>query len=324
MTAEVGAAGSDGLPGVAGVAGSPAADAVAGVVLAGGRAARMDGRDKPGLVVDGAALLDHALAALAGTEPLVVVGPEHLSRPGVRLTREEPPFGGPAAGLAAALRVLGSAPRAPRTFWLLAADLPRAETLLKQLRTALAAIPLAPDEDGAIIEDAGGKDQWLAGLYRVGPVARALTHLGDADGAPLRRVVGQLRLRRVPDTAGAAIDLDTWDDVLRYTRGEEATMASKDHGSAGQGKPERELPEHVQEWVEQLAPVLGLDADEVPINLLLGLTGQVAHGVTRPAGPVTTFLLGLAVGAGRSHDEVATLVREQVAAWKAAHPGEDA
>jgi len=40
---------------------------------------------------------------------------------------------------------------------------------------------------------------------------------------------------------------------------------------------------------------LGLLGEEA-VTLLLDLTRDVAHGVARPAGPLSTFLLGLAMG----------------------------
>jgi hypothetical protein len=57
-------------------------------------------------------------------------------------------------------------------------------------------------------------------------------------------------------------------------------------------------PEVLDRWVAEAAELLGLDPQEVPIGTVLELARRVAHAVARPAAPVTTFLLGLAVGAG--------------------------
>ncbi|WP_205678965.1 DUF6457 domain-containing protein [Brachybacterium endophyticum] len=84
----------------------------------------------------------------------------------------------------------------------------------------------------------------------------------------------------------------------------------------------RETPPEVDDWIERLAPALDLDPQDVATNRLLGLTGQVAHGVTRPAGPVTTYLLGLAVASGRDLEDAAGVVTTQLAAWKDEHPAE--
>lgn len=73
------------------------------VILTGGTAARLDGADKAGLEVGGTTLLEHALGAAAGASEVVVVGPDvPTSRP-VTFVREDPPGGGPAAGLLAGL-----------------------------------------------------------------------------------------------------------------------------------------------------------------------------------------------------------------------------
>jgi hypothetical protein len=49
-------------------------------------------------------------------------------------------------------------------------------------------------------------------------------------------------------------------------------------------------------WVAELAADLGLDAAVVDRNLILDLARDAAHGVARPAAPITTFLVGLAAG----------------------------
>ncbi|MGC5617090.1 DUF6457 domain-containing protein [Georgenia sp. Z1491] len=59
-------------------------------------------------------------------------------------------------------------------------------------------------------------------------------------------------------------------------------------------------PEILDEWLVEAADELGLDPDDVDIDVVLDLTRDVAHDVARPAAPLTAFLLGLA--AGRSGD----------------------
>lgn len=55
-------------------------------------------------------------------------------------------------------------------------------------------------------------------------------------------------------------------------------------------------PEALNDWLAAAAPALGLRAEDVPIDQVLRLAADVAHGVARPAAPLTTFLLGLALG----------------------------
>ncbi|MES2867290.1 MAG: NTP transferase domain-containing protein, partial [Actinomycetota bacterium] len=71
------------------------------IVLGGGRSARLGGVDKSAVEVDGIALIDHVYAAIRGCRPVIAVGPDGIGRHGVRVVREDPPFGGPAAAVAA-------------------------------------------------------------------------------------------------------------------------------------------------------------------------------------------------------------------------------
>lgn len=54
------------------------------------------------------------------------------------------------------------------------------------------------------------------------------------------------------------------------------------------------------DWNETACQALGLDPAEVAARqgLVLDLARDVAHGVARPAAPLTAYLLGLAVGRG--------------------------
>jgi hypothetical protein len=49
-------------------------------------------------------------------------------------------------------------------------------------------------------------------------------------------------------------------------------------------------------WVLELATELGIDPAVVDRTLLLDVARDAAHGVARPAAPLTTFLVGLAAG----------------------------
>ncbi|WP_250448303.1 NTP transferase domain-containing protein, partial [Actinotalea sp. C106] len=79
------------------------------MVLAGGTGARLGGVSKPEVTVADRELLDHVLDATAGADRVVVVGPAALARPGVLTVLEDPPRGGPAAGIAAGLDALDAA-----------------------------------------------------------------------------------------------------------------------------------------------------------------------------------------------------------------------
>ncbi len=81
------------------------ADDLGAILLAGGRGSRMGGVHKPLLEVGGTTLLDAALGAAhdAGCDPIVVVGPPDDAHADLTWVREDPPFGGPAAAIVAAL-----------------------------------------------------------------------------------------------------------------------------------------------------------------------------------------------------------------------------
>lgn len=60
-------------------------------------------------------------------------------------------------------------------------------------------------------------------------------------------------------------------------------------------------PEGLDDWVRRVANRLEADGSSlgdlsVEIPVLLDLARDAAHGVARPAAPVTTFLLGYAAG----------------------------
>ncbi|MEZ0446463.1 molybdenum cofactor guanylyltransferase [Cellulomonas sp. ICMP 17802] len=176
------------------------------VVLAGGRGRRLGGARKPEVVVGGRALLDHALAAVADADRVVVVGPGDLARPGVATVLEDPPDGGPVAGLAAGLAFLGS----DGLVAVLACDVPRAGAALPALLAAA-----ADDVDGARLVSADGRPQHLVAVYRAASLARSLAALPAVRGASMRELLAGLRLVDVPDTGDAAADADTWADVER-------------------------------------------------------------------------------------------------------------
>jgi hypothetical protein len=68
-------------------------------------------------------------------------------------------------------------------------------------------------------------------------------------------------------------------------------------------------------WATELAEALGIDADIADIPLILDLARDAAHGVLRPAAPLTTFMVGYAVGLGRgTAAELAAIASELVAA----------
>lgn len=67
--------------------------------------------------------------------------------------------------------------------------------------------------------------------------------------------------------------------------------------------------EVLESWCHQLVIALELEGLEVDIDEVLGLAGVAAHGIVRPAAPLTTFIVGFAAGCasatGQASDKVA-------------------
>lgn len=188
----------------------------AAVVLAGGRASRLGGVDKPSLPVAGVPLLHRVLAAVADADPRIVVGPAGRRLPtGVRRTREEPAGAGPVAATAAGLALV---PRGLEFVALLAADLPfLTREAVGRLRRAAAVAGC----DGAVYEDGVGRPQWLCGIWRSEVLRTRLAELATGvAGASLRTLltgVATTRLHHPGDGPDPPVwyDCDTEQDLLR-------------------------------------------------------------------------------------------------------------
>ncbi|MHC5259113.1 DUF6457 domain-containing protein [Streptomyces sp. UC4497] len=277
------------------------------IVLAGGGARRLGGADKPGVRVGGRALLDRVLHACAGARAtLVVAEPRRTARP-VVWAREEPPGGGPLAALEAGVRGLEAAPGpVAESIVVLSADLPfLGDRTVRGLLEALEgdAVDGADDGvndgpiDGALLADADGRDQPLVAAYRYAALRRVLGELkaehGDLTGLPLRLFTRNLRLTRITDPV-ASFDCDTWDDIAA------ARSRIREHGRV------------LDEWITAAKNELGIELD-VDTGVLLDLARDAAHGVARPAAPLTTFLVGYAAAqAGGGPEAVASAAAKAV------------
>ena len=188
------------------------------VILAGGTGRRLGGVDKGGLVVAGLPMLDRVLLASAAARHTVVVGTVRPTVRDVVWTREDPPDGGPLAGLEAGLAELDRAianrvaesDDTQLPVIVLATDLPRLRSAdLDRLVAALAAEPAA---EAAVFSDPEGRSQPLAAAYRIRPIRVALAAVGPVRGKPVKLVLHALAVVTVPDL-GAAGDCDTPDQL---------------------------------------------------------------------------------------------------------------
>lgn len=176
----------------------------AAVILAGGTAVRLGGADKASIEYAGRTFLEHALAATGEAAEVVVVG-DHVptGRPAT-FVREDPPLGGPVAGLLAGRRALASS---PEWLWVQAVDMPRVTAgTWRRLAAAVAGT------DGAVLCDADGRRQ-LVLVVRTAALDAAAPP--DPHGWPLHRLLAALDLVDVPAAAGEAHGVDTWRDLAR-------------------------------------------------------------------------------------------------------------
>ncbi|MFZ0324689.1 MAG: molybdenum cofactor guanylyltransferase [Actinomycetes bacterium] len=185
------------------------------IVLAGGGARRF-GSDKLAHDIDGRPLLDRALDAVTGARTVVVVGPRRATERTVVWAQEEPPGGGPLAGIAAGLPLIRS-----RYVLLLAGDMPRAATAVNQLVDVLAGSnnPSVPSTSGATdpvraMVDRHDRLQPLTALWPCDVLTRRLRELGDVQGLAVMRLYDQGEVVRVRATQEATLlDVDTPADL---------------------------------------------------------------------------------------------------------------
>jgi hypothetical protein len=64
----------------------------------------------------------------------------------------------------------------------------------------------------------------------------------------------------------------------------------------------------LDEWTDQVCEALGLDPKLIDQTLILDLARDAAYGVARPAAPLTTYLVGVAVGHGSDPAAAAAVV----------------
>lgn len=184
---------------------------VAAIVLAGGQARRFGG-DKLAADVDGRALLEIAVDGLPEEWAVAVVGPPRPLARQVAVLREDPPGGGPAAGLVTGLiwalstdaeaivALPGDAPGGGRAAVLLRSELVRRE------RAAVVGV------------DGSGRDQVLQLALRPA-AARLLVELAGPDRGrdqSVRRLVTMLAPARLTLPDDLCADIDTVDQLRHF------------------------------------------------------------------------------------------------------------
>lgn len=204
------------------------------VILAGGRSSRLGGEPKALLRYNGQSLLRRTLDNVRAARRIAVVGPDELRaeleafidvepESPVVLTREDPPFSGPAAGIGAAVNALregfanddgGADFRAPLTL-IFACDMPALGTLPQQL---LDAARRNPGVHLVLPVDADGRTQPLASCIDSDALDAAVDGYGPdgLTGMPVRKLLEGLKSLQLPLESTATADVDTWDDAQRF------------------------------------------------------------------------------------------------------------
>ena len=189
---------------------------VHGVVLTGGRSSRMGGRHKPGILIDGRSVIDRTVAALWSAAPsanVIIAGTaaglsSNLWRQ-VSVVREDPPFAGPLAGVAAALDAIQ--PTTDGIILVLGGDLPflSSTTMAKLLRAASAGAEVAS------CLDATGHVQYLCAGWRQDVLRAQLARVADPSDVPLRALFADLTPELVDCDPDELRDIDTPYDLAR-------------------------------------------------------------------------------------------------------------
>ncbi|NUT71191.1 NTP transferase domain-containing protein [Pseudarthrobacter sp. C4D7] len=201
------------------------------VILAGGRSSRLGGVPKQSLVFQGETLLERAVAAADGARRTVIVGDGETlagvartkgpltgeTGPPTLLTcREEPPFAGPAAAIAAGLAALSGMGEGAPYCLVLACDMPLAARAVAVLKDALEQ-PTGPAGGAGVMACAeDGRMQPLAGFYSTHELRKSCQDLASRNAlvnGSVRSLLASLDVQLVTVPAGSTSDVDTWDDA---------------------------------------------------------------------------------------------------------------
>ena len=160
------------------------------------------------------------LVAVADADAIAVVGDVAVPD-GVHRTLEDPPRGGPVAGLAAGLSELDAGGSSAEWTLLASCDLanplPALGRLLAAWSFAVRSEEVTTDEhDGWCLADADDRPQWLLGIHRTSTLRRALERLGSPRDRSLRELFAEATLVTLPASRDDVADIDTWAELARW------------------------------------------------------------------------------------------------------------
>lgn len=281
------------------------------MVLSGGTSRRL-GRDKATTHLGGRSLIERTVSQVPPDVPVIVVGPPVEALVGrVQVIREEPPGSGPLAAIGA-----GAALATTPLVGVLATDMPfavpvvagalghLAGILASGAQTALTGSPSVLDRADAVVlvdavvpVDAEGRPQPLAAAFRTESLIAALAELAPTADRPVRALLPRLRVMEWRTPAEHLVDVDTAHDLSRAR-----SRAAEEEGST------------MQDWISAVSEALALDV-AVDVDTILDVARDAAHNVERPAAPVTTYLLGVAVAQGADPAAAAAAITELAGHW---------
>lgn len=183
---------------------------LATIVVAGGHGTRMGGVDKASVSVHGMRLVDRLIAQLPIDTEFVVVSPRELDLP---TTSEEPPFGGPVAGIHAGYEYLTNRFPGIELMAILPVDAPDSPHILPRL---VEAMEIDAHADVALIKSEDGSLQNLCAVWRAEALAYALARLGNPRDKSVRKLLAHTtHILEVPGT-GQERDYDTRQEADDY------------------------------------------------------------------------------------------------------------
>jgi len=267
------------------------------IVVAGGRSSRF-GSDKLEHRVGGLTLLERTVDAAGAAGRVVLVSAAEVPAGVAVAVSESPRWGGPCAAIAAGL---DAAVRDAAVLDAADADVSAGDVLIlpADLADPYAAVAALTAIEEGVLTDADGHPQWLLARAPLAALLRRAAELRperrELDGVSARDLLGSIHGRH-PVGAAVSTDIDTRDDLgaLDGPAPDEPTLPS--------AAPERNHamePSELDAWADEAAAVVGTRLEPGDVAAVLDLARDAAHGIARPAAPLTTFIAGIAVGRGQ-------------------------
>ena len=178
------------------------------LILTGGTSKRF-GSDKSEAIFNGKALIDFLISSLPADVAVVIVGPDRDEFPStIQMIKEDPPGGGPVAGIAAGLPLIETEYVA-----VLATDMPYSTGLVPLLLSGL-----SNEVEAVLAIDGEGFQQPFSGVYRVSSLLRVLGTKELLMGRSMRSVLVELKVKEVSlhaDDSRLLLDIDTREDLIK-------------------------------------------------------------------------------------------------------------